>query len=295
MAKKVALVLSAGGARGLAHIGVIEELEKRGFQITSIAGTSMGALIAGIYSTGKLSEFKQWALQLSKADVYRLVDFTMNLGFVKMDRVFDELRTLVGSWQMEDLKIHTSIIAADINGKEEVIFEKGKLFDAIRASVAYPTVITPVELDGKLLVDGGIVNPLPVNKVKRNEGDIIVAVDLSAEFDYIPLPKYKNTIEESNNMTFSIVKNIISKWRGETNDNESLRDRWSYLKIIDESLNMMHRRITTLSLQLSPPDIIIPVSQESGGLFDYYRAEELIEYGRAQAIKSIEKWEDKSK
>ncbi len=295
MAKKVALVLSAGGARGLAHIGVIEELEKRGFQITSIAGTSMGALIAGIYSTGKLSEFKQWALQLSKADVYRLVDFTMNLGFVKMDRVFDELRTLVGSWQMEDLKIHTSIIAADINGKEEVIFEKGKLFDAIRASVAYPTVITPVELDGKLLVDGGIVNPLPVNKVKRNEGDIIVAVDLSAEFDYIPLPKYKNTIEESNNMTFSIVKNIISKWRGETNDNESLRDRWSYLKIIDESLNMMHRRITTLSLQLSPPDIIIHVSQESGGLFDYYRAEELIEYGRAQAIKSIEKWEDKSK
>jgi len=292
MTKKVALVLSAGGARGLAHIGVIEELEKRGYEITSIAGTSMGALIAGVYSAGRLTEFKQWALQLSRADVYHLVDFTMNLGFVKMDRVFDVLKTLVGSWQMKDLKIPTRIIAADISGKEEVVFEEGKLFDAIRASVAYPTVITPFELNGKLLVDGGIVNPLPVDRVKRNTDDIMVAVDLSAGFDYIPLPKYENSIEETNNMTFSIVKNIISKWRSEPNESESLRNRWSYLKIIDESLNMMHRKLAQMSIQITPPEILISISQDAAGLFDYYRAEELIEYGREQAIKSISKWED---
>ncbi|RLD41013.1 MAG: phospholipase [Bacteroidetes bacterium] len=295
MTKKVALVLSAGGARGLAHIGVIEELEKRGFQITSVAGTSMGALIAGIYSAGKLSEFKQWALQLSKAEVYRLMDFTMNLGFVKMDRVFDELRTIVGEWRISDLPISTKIIAADINSKQEVVFDKGSLFNAIRASVAYPTVITPFELDGKLLVDGGIVNPIPVNRVERTNGDILVAVDLSAEFEYIADSKYIKKNDESINMSFSIVKSIINKWRDDSKSEANDRAHWSYLKLIDESLNMMHRRITQLSLELMPADILISISHESGGLFDYYRAEELIEYGRKQAVKAIEKWEEKSK
>jgi NTE family protein len=253
----------------------------------------MGALIAGVYSAGKLDDFKKWALNLTRSDVYRLVDFTMNLGFVKMDRVFDELRALVGTWQLKDLRIPISIIAADINAKEEVVFEKGRLFDAIRASVAYPTVITPIEIDGQLLVDGGIVNPLPVNRVKRNEGDMMVAVDLSAGFDYEALPRFKNNNEEPNNVTFSIVKSIISKWRSEPNDKESLRSRWTYLKVIDESLNMMHRKLAQMSLQLTPPQILISISQDAAGLFDYYRAEELIEYGREQAIKSIGIWEEK--
>jgi len=295
MTKKVALALSAGGARGFAHIGIIEELEKRGYKITSISGTSMGALVAGIYSAGKLSEFKQWALNLSKADVYRLMDFTMNLGFVKMDRVFDELRTLVGRWEIADLPISTKIIAADINSKQEVVFEKGKLFNAIRASIAYPTVITPLELDGQLLVDGGVVNPLPVNAVERNEGDILIAVDLSANFPYEADAQFVKNNETSTNMSFSIIKGIINKWRDESSDVDNERARWSYLKLIDESLNMMHRRITQLSLEITPADILISVSQESGGLFDYYRAEELIEYGRKQAIISIDKWEEKNR
>lgn len=294
MKKNVALVLSAGGARGFAHIGVIEELEKRGYQITSVAGTSMGALVAGIYSTGKISEFKQWALQLNKSEVYRLMDFTMNLGFVKMDRVFDELRLLVGKWEIAELNISTKIIAADVTSKKEVVFDKGSLFNAIRASVAYPTVITPLEIDGKLLVDGGIVNPMPVNRVERTGGDILVAVDLSADFDYIVDSKFVKQSEESKNMSFSIIRGIINKWRDDSDSEVNDRAHWSYLKLIDESLNMMHRRIIELSLEVTPADILVSISHECGGLFDYYRAEELIEYGRAQAIKSIDKWEEKS-
>ncbi len=293
MSKKVALALSAGGARGFAHIGVIEELEDNGYEISSIAGTSMGALVAGIYSAGKLPEFKEWALQLSKAEVYRLMDFTINLGFVKMDRVFDVLRTIVGKWEISDLRINTKIIAADINSKKEVVFESGPLFNAIRASVAYPTVITPLKLDGKLLVDGGIVNPLPVNVVERTDSDILIAVDLSAEFPYVADSKFVTNVDESKGMTFSIIKGIIKNWRNDSKIVENERARWSYLKVIDESLNMMHRQITKLSLEINPADILISISQESGGLFDYYRAEELIEYGRWQARKAIKKWEEK--
>ena len=293
MSKKVALALSAGGARGFAHIGVIEELENNGYEISSIAGTSMGALVAGIYSAGKLSEFKEWALQLSKAEVYRLMDFTINLGFVKMDRVFDVLRTIVGKWEISELRINTKIIAADINSKKEVVFESGSLFNAIRASVAYPTVITPLKLDNKLLVDGGIVNPLPVNVVERSDSDILIAVDLSAGFPYVADSKFVTNVDESKNMTFSIIKGIINKWRNDSIDVENERARWSYLKVIDESLNMMHRQITKLSLEINPADILISISQESGGLFDYYRAEELIEYGRKQARIAIKDWEEK--
>ncbi len=291
--KNVALVLGSGASRGMAHIGVIEELEQRGYNITSISGSSIGALVAGVYSAGKLQPFKEWMLTMTKTEIYRLMDFTMNLGILKMDKILDEIKTIVGNWQMEDLKIDTRIIAADINGKEEFIFKKGLLFDAIRASIAYPTVVTPYKINNRLFVDGGIVNPLPVNRVRRSEGDILMAVDLSAEIKYVPLEKYKQGVAESSLMSFTIVKSVVDKWRKDSVKEEN-HNKWSYLKLIDESLNMMLRQIVKLTIDQYPPDILVPISQEAGALFDFSRVEELIEHGRSQARIVIDKWEKNS-
>ena len=292
--KNVALVLAAGGARGMTHIGVIEEFESRGYSITSIAGSSFGALIGGIYSAGKMPEFKQWALSLTKSDIYRLMDFTMNLGFVKMDKVFNELKNYIGNWNIEDFGIDTRIIAVDVNSGKEIIFSKGDLFTAIRASIAYPTVITPLKHGNKLLVDGGILNPLPINRVKRNKNDIIVAVNLSDNSKYIPEPKYQQNKSASHKLSFSIVKNIISTWYSDKNSKNN-HNQWSYIKLIDESLNLMHRQIGELTIKYNPVDILIPIPQDTASLFDYYRAEELIEYGRKQARKYIDLWESQNK
>lgn len=287
----IALVLGSGGARGMAHIGVIEELEQRGYNITSISGSSIGALVAGVYASGKLQEFKEWMLTMTKIEIYRLLDFTMNLGVIKMDKTLDEIKDIIGDWQIDDLSIDTRIIAADINGKEEFVFTEGLLFDAIRASIAYPTVVTPHKIKNRLFVDGGVVNPLPVNRVKRNDGDILMAVDLSADIEYIPLDKYKTSVAESSHMSFTVVKTFINKWRKDL-VNEENHSKWSYLKLIDESLNMMLHQIIKLTLEQYPPDIVVSVSQNAGALFDYYRAEELIEHGRAQAKIIIDNWEN---
>ncbi len=291
--KNVALVLGSGGARGMAHIGVIEELEKRGYNITSISGSSIGALVAGVYASGKLQAFKEWMLTMTKSEIYRLLDFTMNLGVVKMDKTLDEIRHIIGDWKMEDLNIDTRIIAADINGKQEFVFKKGLLFDAIRASIAYPTVVTPHKIKNRLFVDGGVVNPLPVNRVKRTDGDILMAVDLSADTEYVPMGKYKQTAAESSHMSFTVVKTFVKKWRKDSIKEEN-HNKWSYLKLIDESLNMMLHQIIKLTLEQYPPDMVVSVSQKAGALFDYYRAEELIEHGRSQARNVIDRWEKKS-
>ena len=148
MKQKVALVLSGGGARGIAHIGVIEALEEQEFEISSVAGTSMGALIGGIYALGKLEVYKDWLCTLDKMKVFALIDFTLSgQGFIKGDKVFHKMRELIADANIEDLKIPYTAVAADILNKKEVVFTKGSVLDAIRASIAIPTVFTPVKLE----------------------------------------------------------------------------------------------------------------------------------------------------
>jgi len=276
LGKNIALVLSGGGARGLAHIGVIEELEKNGYNITSIAGTSMGALIGGIYATGKLDIFKKWILSLSKYSVYKLMDFTLNLGFIKMDKVFKKLKEIIGDWDFSDLSIDLKIIATDLSNKEEIIFSKGNLFDAIRSSIAYPTIITPHYINGKIYVDGGIVNPLPINRVKRFEGDILIAVDLSSNIKFIK--QYKQ-------VKISYLRKIIKSWSG----SKGKKEQWSYIKLIDQSLNTMSYQLSKMILKNNNPDILIEISSESAGFFDYYDAKNLISYGKTQTIIKLKK------
>ncbi len=288
--KNIALVLASGGARGLAHIGAIEELEKRGYKINSVAGSSIGSVIAGLYAAGKLTEFANWVKTLSRIDVYKLMDFTFNLGFVKADKVFDEIKKFTGNWRIEDLPISTSIVSVDINTRKEVVFTSGDLFTAIRASIAYPTVITPLKYDNMLLVDGGLLNPIPVNRVKRIDGDLLFAIDLSAEIPYPKRKKKKRNLQSSHLMSYSQVKNILSKWVKEDSSRKN-KERWSYLKLMEESLLTMHRQISNLTLENNKVDLLIPVSHECADLFDFYYAEELIEYGRMQAVEALDKYE----
>ncbi|MDZ7633627.1 MAG: patatin-like phospholipase family protein [Bacteroidales bacterium] len=185
MGKNVALVLSSGGARGFAHIGAIKVLEREGYKITSVAGTSMGALVGGIYASGQLKEFEEWVTTLDVMEVLKLTDISISgKGFVKGNKVIDKMKEIVPDRDIEDLLIPYSAVATDfIRGKEKV-FTTGNLFDAIRASISIPTVFQPFLIGSDYYVDGGLVNPIPINRVKRNEGDLLAVVDVNADIPH---------------------------------------------------------------------------------------------------------------
>ncbi len=195
MGQKVSLVLSGGGARGIAHIGVIEVLEEQGYDIVSIAGTSMGALVGGIYAAEEISAFKEWMISLDRMKVFSLVDFTLSKqGLVKGDRVFKAMKKFIPDRMIEDLSIPYAAVAVDLLNRKEIVFREGSLFNAIRASVSIPTVLTPVSIKEGLLVDGGVLNNIPVNHISRTPGDILVVVNVNSD---IPVQKPKISHEEN--------------------------------------------------------------------------------------------------
>ena len=157
------VITGSGGARGLAHIGAIREIEKRGYEIKSVIGCSVGAIVGGCYCAGKLDKFEEWVCSLSEWDVVRFMDFSLfsKNGIMKGDLLTDTMRKLVGNQKIEDLPIPFAAVATNLNDHKEVWLNKGDLFDAIRASMAIPGLMTPKEIDGKTLVDGGLLNPLP--------------------------------------------------------------------------------------------------------------------------------------
>ncbi|MEJ2325530.1 MAG: patatin-like phospholipase family protein [Chromatiaceae bacterium] len=182
--KTVSLILGSGGARGLAHIGVIRSLEENGYTIRSIAGASMGALIGGIYAAGKLDIYEKWVAALRKRDVMQLLDFAYSrAGLFSGDRIINKLRNMLGDIRIEDLPLSFTAVATDLNAGREVWLTRGSLFDAIRASIAIPTVFTPVKRDGMVLVDGGLLNPVPIAPTLRDRTKMTVAVSLSGRFD----------------------------------------------------------------------------------------------------------------
>lgn len=180
MNKRVALVLGSGGARGYAHIGVIEELERRGYEIACIAGCSMGAVVGGIYAAGKLEQYKRWIESLDYLDVLRLVDVSFSLGAIRGDKVFGQIRKIVGDINIEQLRIPYTAVAADLTNQQEIWFQEGCLHQAMRASAAIPSLFTPVVQGNRMLVDGGILNPLPIVPVVSSHCDLIIAVNLNA-------------------------------------------------------------------------------------------------------------------
>lgn len=275
MGKKVSLVLSSGGARGVAHIGVIEELERQGFEIVSIAGTSMGALVGGVYASGNLEKFRNWMCQLDKKDVFNLVDFTLSTkGLVKGMRLIKELKKIVPDINIEDLPILYTAVAVDIKSRNEVLFRKGSLYNAIRASISIPTVFTPLKLDGMILIDGGVMNPVPINHVSRGDDDIVIAVDVSYQTG---LDKCKDNSkkEEVDINFFSLLKekgfSFLTNVKGE---------QINYYTLLTQSSSLMIRQISNLTLSMYRPDILIRVPLESVGSFHFYKSQEIVERGR---------------
>ena len=180
MKKRVALVLGSGGARGYAHIGVIEEIERRGYDIACIAGCSMGAVVGGIYAAGKLDEYRNWIESLDYLDVLRLVDVSFRLGAIRGEKVFGQIRKIVGDINIEELRIPYTAVATDLTNQQEIWFQEGCLHQAMRASAAIPSLFTPVMQGNRMLVDGSLLNPLPIVPVVSSHCDLIVAVNLSS-------------------------------------------------------------------------------------------------------------------
>ena len=180
MKKRIALVLGSGGARGYAHIGVIEELERRGYDIACIAGCSMGAVVGGIYAAGKLKEYREWIESLDYLDVLRLVDVSFRLGAIRGEKVFGQIRDIVGEINIEDLRIPYTAVATDLTNQQEIWFQEGCLHQAMRASAAIPSLFTPVMQGNRMLVDGGLLNPLPIVPVVSSHCDLIIAVNLNS-------------------------------------------------------------------------------------------------------------------
>jgi NTE family protein len=299
MAKqKVALVLSGGGARGIAHIGVIEELEKQGHEITSIAGTSMGALVGGFYALGRLEEYKDWLFSLDRFRVFTLFDFTFSKqGFVKGDKVLNKIKEFISDRNIEELPIPYAAVAVDLIEMKEVVFTSGSIFDAIRASISIPTVLTPVKTERGLLVDGGVLNNLPINYVSRKEGDILVAVNVNANIPVEKPPttekveKEKESVYQKRIREFYAHMQKIAHLNHEGNDLEEKKKkqelRLDFFNLLNRTISLMTNQIAQFTLQQYKPDLLIEVSHESCGIFDFYKAEEMVETGRLAAKKVL--------
>lgn len=272
--KEISLVLSGGGARGIAHIAVIEELLKKGYTIQSISGTSMGALIGGVYAVGKLEEFKQWLLKVNKQKIFRLIDFSFSSkGLVKGERVFNEIKEFITDVNIEDLSIIFNATAFDIANNRVVVFDCGSLFQAIRASISIPTIFTPLSVGNSVFVDGGVVNNIPISNIVRKPNDVIIAVNVNAG------------LTEKVDVFSSILneKNITNEQDALLNINKKI----NYFTLINTTLVTMTNHMSNVLLEKNPPDVLVEIPRTCAGIFEFYKANEIIEIGREAVIKSM--------
>ena len=282
MAKDVALVLSSGGARGLAHIGAIEELEAQGYRITSIAGCSMGALIGGVYAAGKLEEFREWMKTVDRKKMLELTDFSFSLNhLVKGTRIIEAIMEFVPDIPIEDLPIPYCAVATDWKSGHEVVFREGSLFEAIRASISLPSFYEPVKRDGMILIDGGVTNPIPMNRVVRHEGDILVGIDVSGH-DYEAQWRRHHELAEKRKRSTSLSQQILNRLIPDNLD-------FNYYTMLSRVSSLMIRQNSILMAQLMKPDILVDIQMVRYGGFDYDKSERLIAIGRQKTLQAINK------
>lgn len=281
----VALVLSSGGARGLAHIGVIEELEARGYRISSIAGCSMGALIGGVYAAGKLNEFREWMKTIDRKKMLELTDFSLSINhIVKGKRIIEAIMEFVPDMAIEDLPIPYCAVATDLIAGKEVVFNKGSLFEAIRASISLPSFYEPVHRDDMLLIDGGVINPIPLNRVKRQVGDILVGVDVSGHDYKSQWEEMRRLTERQKKTDKSLKARILDKL---IPDNIG----FNYYTLLSRTSSLMIRQNSILMTKLIKPEILIDILMSRFDGFDYDKSEKIINIGRQKASLVISKYE----
>lgn len=325
MGNKVALVLGSGGARGYAHIGVIEELTSRGYEITCVAGCSMGAVVGGIYAAGKLDEYRQWIESLDYFDMLRLVDPSFSLGAIRGEKIFGRIRDMLGSINIEDLPIPFTAVATDLTNQQEIWFQEGNLELAMRASAAIPSLFTPVMQGQRMLVDGGILNPLPIVPVVSSHSDIIIAVNLNANnHRQYPLPEVVRPGR------FDAMVNSISShipfWRSKGLEEQiaqlqaadmaghdqppaaptghsapksaegsmvvDVGGPASLLELINQSFEVMQSSLTQYKIAGYPPNVLINIPKRACRFYEFYKAPELIKLGQIIARDALDKYEE---
>ena len=283
----IALALGSGGAKGLAQIGVIEELERQGFQIVAIAGSSMGALIGGIHAMGKLDVYRDWVCALARFDVLRLVDWTFSGGgMIKGERIIETLRSLIGDTQIETLPIAFTAVATDLIREREVWLTRGSLFDAIRASIAIPTVFRPYTINGRQLLDGALLNPVPVTPLVREAADYVVAVSMDgpaeAPLPAAPAPSH-NQEESYRQRVGEFIGHLIPRGESEARTPGTF-------ELLAQAIDLMQSNLSRLRLSVYEPDLLIQLPRNIANVYEFYRARELIERGREQAQQALSNW-----
>ena len=329
--KRVALALSSGGPRGFAYIGALEELERRGYEVSSIAGTSIGALVGGVYAAGHLAEFKEWLFSLDKWSVFSLIDLSLSKNhLVKGDKVIEAMKEIVPDVKIEDMAKPFCAIATNLYTGEEVIFDKGELFTAIRASMSIPSLFKPVQYGNTVLVDGHSSNCLPLNRVKRQKGDILVGFDVNyfdvkaimatvedvrqKRADYEQLRNAKDvevqalstTIKSNTEFSFwDKLKELGSVRLEAMREVRSFREAYidtlpdtewedNYYGIIDRTFSIMNQYNSRLMAELCKPDILVQMPFDSyGEISDYALAKEITERGRELMSQALDEYESR--
>lgn len=291
----VALALGSGGAKGLAHIGAIEEIEAQGYDIVAIAGTSMGALIGGIYAMGKLDIYRDWVCSLAKMDVLKLVDWTLaGGGLIKGERIIDTLRALIGDAAIENLPVAYTAVATDLDREREVWLTRGPLFDAIRASIAIPALFRPHTLSERRLIDGGLLNPVPVTPLIREPADYLFAVSMDGPPDSGTPDEVPATPTPSSEGYASRIGDWISKLNplaSNGNGNGDKPREPGTLELLMQSMDLMQANLSRLRLAAYEPDLLIRMPRNVATVYEFYRATELIEMGRQQARRALAAWQ----
>lgn len=298
--KTISLVLGSGGARGLAHIGVIRVLERHGWKIGTIAGSSMGALIGGFYAAGKLDDYAEWALELTEFNVLRFLDIAWGgAGMIKGQMLMETLQRFVGRHRIEDLPLPLTIVATDVQARKEVWLRRGDLFDAIRASIAVPTVFTPHRVNGRLLLDGGILNPVPIAPTLQDPTEAVIAVSLSGAQkrpgDSRRRSQRKN-VERLHRNYQKKIDAFIDQLQERLGIGETQAESAPDMSLTDVallSLDAMQATISRCMLAAYPPDLLIEIPIDTCAAHEFYRAREVIEAGEFWAEQALNRFAER--
>ncbi|MEZ8758887.1 patatin-like phospholipase family protein [Vibrio splendidus] len=278
MAKTVSLVLGSGGARGLVHVGIIRWLIEHGYQIKSISGCSIGALIGGVYAAGKLDEFEEWVTSIDQSDMAMMLDFSwQSSGIFKGDKIIETLRGLIGEVSIEDLPIPYTAVAANVAEEKEVWLQSGSLFDAIRASISLPLFFTPHVINGEVLIDGGVLNPVPIAPTFSDKTDFTLAVNLGGEPEMlqqevipVSLPTKESNLHEK---VVHFIDNLGSSVKSKMSFNFAAYD------IANQAFDAMQSTIARQKLAAYPADITLEIPRNACGTLEFDRSQEMIDRG----------------
>ncbi|MGV9710774.1 patatin-like phospholipase family protein [Gordonia sp. NPDC003424] len=303
---RVALALGSGGARGYAHIGVIAELEARGFEVVTVAGSSMGALVGGLHCAGKLDDYVDWITGLTQLDVVRLVDVSLSKpGVIGADRILSRVREILGDTVIEDLATPFTAVATDLNAGRAVWFQRGSLVDAIRASIAIPGVISPHTYGGRLLGDGGILDPLPVAPTSGVSSDVTIGVVVGADGGpdegATREPKSKGLLRRNVEplLDSDFMRSVRDRFGIDEHEPVPAPEepvapvahavpRMGRFEVLSRSLDIMTEALTRYQVAGYPPDILIRVPRKSVRTLDFHKATEMIALGRSLTATALD-------